>query len=72
MRWRSGVMAKLLIGVEGIAANSKSIVLRSELPVNLTWKIRRVAYHYRVSGLVQSALCKALHKADQPPQHIRS
>ena len=54
-------MAKLLIGIEKSAASSTSIVLRWELPVNLTHRTRRLTYHYRVSGLVQWPLGKSLH-----------
>ena len=65
-------MAKLLLGIEENAANSTSIVLRVELPVNPA--CRPPVYlpkpeprppvvkpgDYRASGLVQGHLCKVL------------
>ena len=58
-RRRSGVMVKLLIKIERSAASSHSIVLRLKLFVNLTRRIRRITYQYRVSGLVQLFLWEA-------------
>jgi len=50
-------MVKLLLEVDGGAANSNSILLQLAFPVNLIpampWWSKR---HYRVSGLVQGSI----------------
>jgi len=76
-------MAKLLLEIEGNAANSNSIVLRIELPVNPT--SRPPAYlpkpeprppavkpgTYRASGLVQGRLCRCLDYVELPATKFR-